>query len=90
VQHLANFTATYGTLGGFIVVMLWCYLAGLAILVGAELNAELDRASPYQQEVDAPASAARASALPPSGRTAGDGERGRGLACHAGWRATGT
>jgi membrane protein len=56
VQNLANFTATYGTLGGFIVVMLWCYLAGLAILVGAELNAEIDRASPYRQEVEAPAS----------------------------------
>jgi membrane protein len=48
--YIANFTdynATYGTVGGVIVLLLWFYVSGLAILVGAELNAEIEHASPY-------------------------------------------
>jgi membrane protein len=52
LQSVADFSATYGTLAGFIVVMLWFYLSGFAILVGAELNAEIDRAAAYGVELD--------------------------------------
>jgi membrane protein len=48
--YLANFAdygATYGSLGGAIVLMLWFYLSGMAILVGAEMNAEIEHASPW-------------------------------------------
>lgn len=48
--YIANFTdynATYGTVGGVIVLLLWFYVSGLAILAGAELNAEIEHASPY-------------------------------------------
>ncbi len=48
--YIANFTdynATYGSVGGVIVLLLWFYVSGLAILVGAELNAEIEHASPY-------------------------------------------
>lgn len=48
--YIANFTdynAAYGTIGGVIVLMLWFYVSGLAILAGAELNAEIEHASPY-------------------------------------------
>ena len=41
LDHLANYSATYGSLGAIIGLMLWLYLTALAILVGAELNAEL-------------------------------------------------
>lgn len=34
--------AAYGTLGGAIVLMLWFFMSGLIVLVGAELNAELE------------------------------------------------
>jgi membrane protein len=37
----------YGAIGGVMVLMLWFYLSGLAILIGAELNAEIEHASPY-------------------------------------------
>ncbi len=47
VQHFASYNATYGTIGGAIVLLLWFYVSGLAVLVGAELNAELEHASPY-------------------------------------------
>jgi len=39
--------AAYGTLGGIMVLMLWFYCSGLALLFGAELNAEIEHASPY-------------------------------------------
>ena len=37
----------YGVIGSVMVLMLWFYLSGLAILIGAELNAEIEHASPY-------------------------------------------
>jgi membrane protein len=46
VKHFASYNATYGTIGGVIVLMLWFYLSALAVLVGAELNAEIEHASP--------------------------------------------
>ena len=41
-----TFTETYGALGGAIVLLLWLYVSGIAILVGGELNAEIEHASP--------------------------------------------
>jgi membrane protein len=41
LQHLTNYSATYGSLGAIIGLMLWLYLTAISILVGAELNAEL-------------------------------------------------
>ena len=48
--YVANFTdyeGAYGTVGGVIVILLWFYVSGIAILTGAELNAEIEHASPY-------------------------------------------
>ena len=48
--YVANFTdyeGSYGAVGGVIVVLLWFYLSGIAILVGAELNSEIEHASPH-------------------------------------------
>jgi membrane protein len=44
-SHVAGFGATYGTLAGFVVLMTWLYWNLLALLVGAELNAELAKVS---------------------------------------------
>ena len=46
IMYFGHYNETYGTLGAFIVVLTWFYLSGLAILVGAELNAEIEHASP--------------------------------------------
>jgi membrane protein len=44
-RHFANFNKTYGTLGAAIALMTWLYWTGFAMLVGAELNAELAKIS---------------------------------------------
>ncbi len=41
ITHFSDYSATYGSLGAIIVLMLWLYLSSVSILVGAELNAEL-------------------------------------------------
>jgi membrane protein len=50
IVAFGSYNATYGTIGGVIVLMLWFYLSGLAVLVGAELNAEIEHASPYGKD----------------------------------------
>jgi membrane protein len=47
IAKFTDYNASYGTVGGVIVLLLWFYVSGLALLVGAELNAELEHASPY-------------------------------------------
>src|SRR5438128_389916 len=57
-RHFANFNKTYGTLGAAIALMVWLYWTGFAMLVGAELNAELAKISSegkLQQKQEPPA-----------------------------------
>jgi membrane protein len=66
VANVANYGATYGTLGGVIVLMVWLYLTGMALLVGAEVVAilvrrtEPERIEARQAEISAKAEAAAA------------------------------
>jgi membrane protein len=41
---------SYGVVGGVMVLMLWFYISGLVILIGAEMNAEIEHASPYGKD----------------------------------------
>ena len=57
-RNFANFNRTYGTLGAAIALMVWLYWTGFAMLVGAELNAELAKVSdegkiPQKEEPEA-------------------------------------
>ena len=49
-QFMPNANAAYGAIGGVMVLMLWFYVSGLALLLGAELNAEIEHASPYGKD----------------------------------------
>lgn len=51
VSTMGNYTETYGLVGGVMVLMLWFYLSGIALLMGAELNAEIEHASPQGKDV---------------------------------------
>src|SRR5262249_18138359 len=44
VRYVGNYNATYGSIGGVIVLMLWFYLSGLPLLVGAGINSQIRRA----------------------------------------------
>jgi membrane protein len=44
-RHFANFNKTYGTLGAAIALMIWLDWTSFAMLVGAELNAQLAKIS---------------------------------------------
>jgi len=43
LANFANYNATYGTLGGVIAFLVWLWISNMAILLGAELDAELER-----------------------------------------------
>ncbi len=45
VANFGSYDETYGSLAAVVVLMLWIWLSTMMVLVGAELNAELDRRS---------------------------------------------
>ena len=38
-----NYSVSYGSLGAVIILLVWLYVSGLACLIGAEINAEIER-----------------------------------------------
>lgn len=45
LHYFDSYSLTYGSLGALIVLMLWFYFTGLAILLGGEINSELEQHS---------------------------------------------
>jgi membrane protein len=45
LRHFDSYSLTYGSLGAVIVLMLWFYLTGVAILIGGKINAEIENAA---------------------------------------------
>ena len=43
LANFANYNKTYGTLGGVIAFLVWLWISNIAVLLGAEFNAELER-----------------------------------------------
>jgi len=43
VANFSSYNETYGTLGGVIVFLVWLWISNIAVLLGAELNAEVER-----------------------------------------------
>jgi membrane protein len=43
VRNWGSYGETYGALGGVVVMLMWFYLSGYIIILGAEINAEMER-----------------------------------------------
>jgi len=48
VSRFGDYNATYGAIGGVIILLIWLYLSAMVILLGGEINAELE----HQTAVD--------------------------------------
>lgn len=49
VHLFDNYAVTYGSLGAVIILLTWFYLTGLMLLVGAEINSEIEAAAAERQ-----------------------------------------
>jgi membrane protein len=50
VVNFGNYNETYGAVGAVMVLMLWLYISGLVIIIGGEMNAEIEHASPHGKD----------------------------------------
>lgn len=54
VQNFGNYNETYGALGGVIVLLLWLFLSSFVVLLGAEINAEMEHQTRHDTTAGAP------------------------------------
>jgi len=69
VSNFGNYNATYGSLGAVIVFLTWLYLSAYIVLLGAELNSELEQraaAQPAKTDPVQPPRGTRTPAAPPA------------------------
>jgi membrane protein len=60
VSKVASYDASYGSLGAVVVLLLWLYIAAFVVLLGAELNAELENRMAAERARTKPANEGRA------------------------------
>jgi membrane protein len=53
VAHIARFGVTYGPLGAVVAIMLWFYLTAYAVLLGAEVNSQLEHRNAAPKDLSA-------------------------------------
>jgi membrane protein len=53
LQFYNRYSKTYGSLGAVIVLLLWLYITGLSILVGGEINSEIENAAAERGHLEA-------------------------------------
>ena len=51
VSNFGSYNKTYGTLGGLISLLVWMWITNVAILLGNELNAEIERSKEMEEGV---------------------------------------
>ncbi len=68
VANFSSYDATYGSLAGVVVFLLWLWITNLALLLGAEVDSEVERA----RELQAGLGAERTLQLPPRDTRASD------------------
>jgi len=51
VDNFSDYNKVYGSIAGVIVLMLWFYWTGLVLLLGGEINAEIEKAAADRKAV---------------------------------------
>ena len=64
VSHFSNYTATYGSITGVVLLLLWLYLTGVVLLLGSEVNAEIEHAAAARGAATAKARGEKAPGVP--------------------------
>jgi membrane protein len=64
VSNFGSYNKTYGSLGGVVVFLTWLYLTGYIVLMGGELNSELEKEQAAEAARKAPSPVAQAHAAP--------------------------
>ena len=54
VSNFGNYNAAYGSLAAIVILMTWLLLGAYSILLGAEINAELERQTTQDTTVEEP------------------------------------
>ena len=62
--RFGTYEKTWGTLAGVVVTLIWLWLTAVALLFGAEVNAEVERAAAREEGRSSPPLAARATERP--------------------------
>jgi membrane protein len=62
VANFADYNATFGSLGAVVILLMWFFLSGYAVALGAELNAELERQTQRDTTTGPPKPAGRRGA----------------------------
>jgi membrane protein len=51
VSHFGSYNKVYGTMGGVVVFLLWLWITNIAVLLGVEFNAEIERTREMERGV---------------------------------------
>jgi membrane protein len=49
LHYFDNYSVAYGSLGALMILLVWLYATALACLIGAEINAEIERSSRHNE-----------------------------------------
>jgi membrane protein len=81
LSNFANYSATYGSLGAAIGLMMWMWMSAIIVLCGAELNAEIEHQIALEPATGHPGSSARRGSVTAETRAAAVPDLAKNISC---------